>query len=273
MGKKAKISNNNNEHDVITNTMPSFNRPPPSSFTTNTNTTTTRTTVPTRSTTVTASTATTWATTISVVGGRLNILVMYFLRIILVFFFVWLPGMIMYYKAYETDRTSAGLLQNIGFFFFTLQAIGSGSMAMSKPDVRKAVYNLYNDIIQILFGGIMQCIKNWRQEQKEKEQQQQQEQQGQSSTTSPQSSSKSTVAKSSTGNTAVDIESGNDSDSNKSNDVNNEDYNNSNDLKEDVALARMIEETECDENDDVEAQSSSTEITFVEHTVLSNAII
>merc|ERR1712238_135682 len=211
-------------------------------------------------------------TTISVVGGRLNILVMYFLRIILVFFFVWLPGMIMYYKAYETDRTSAGLLQNIGFFFFTLQAIVSGSMAMSKPDVRKAVYNLYNDIIQILFGGIMQCIKNRRQEQKEKEQQQQQEQQGQSSTTSPQSSSKSTVAKSSTGNTAVDIESGNDSDSNKSNDVNNEDYNNSNDLKEDVALARMIEETECDENDDVEAQSSSTEITFVEHTDLSNAI-
>merc|ERR1712238_464071 len=47
---------------------------------------------------------------------------------------------------------------------------------------------------------------------------------------------------------------------------------NSNDLKEDVALARMIEETECDENDDVEAQSSSTEITLVEHTVLSNAI-
>merc|ERR1712194_250938 len=147
----------------------------------------------------TAATTTTTATTTtsSVVGGRLNILVMYFMRIILVFFFVWLPGMIMYYKAYETDRTSAGMLQNIGFLFFTLQAIVSGSMAMSKPDVRKAVYNLYGDIVQILFGGIIKYIKTRQQEQKGEEEEQQR---GQSSTKTPRLSSKSTVTKSSTGN-------------------------------------------------------------------------
>merc|ERR1712028_216168 len=52
-------------------------------------------------TTMSTTTTTATANTSTVVGGRLNILVMYFMRIILVFFFVWLPGMIMYYKAYD----------------------------------------------------------------------------------------------------------------------------------------------------------------------------
>ena len=139
----ATISNKNNDDDATPQThlnsnsttkntmLPSFNnynnnRPPPTSS----NTTTPM--------TVTAATTTTTTTTSSVVGGRLNILVMYFMRIILVFFFVWLPGMIMYYRAYETDRTSAGLLQNIGFLFFTLQAIVSGSMVSThKKNISK----------------------------------------------------------------------------------------------------------------------------------------
>merc|ERR1719491_2612488 len=142
---------------------------------------------------------------------------------------------------------------------------------MSKPDVRKAVYNLYDDIVRILFGGIIKYIKKRRQEQErqEKEEEEQQEEQGQSSTTTPRLSSKSTVTKSSTGNAAVDIENGNDF--NKSNDIDNDDDNN-NDVKEDVTLPRMIEEPEYDDND-IEAQSSLTqskEITFVEHTLLSN---
>merc|ERR1712194_845606 len=113
--------------------------------------------------TAATTTTTTTTTTSSVVGGRLNILVMYFMRIILVFFFVWLPGMIMYYVAYEI-LTSAGTLQNVGFLFFTLQAIVSGGMAMSKPDVKKSCKDLFDDTMNLLgFGGIIErCSKKNR---------------------------------------------------------------------------------------------------------------
>jgi len=76
------------------------------------------------------------------IRGRLNILAMYFLRIILVFFCTWFPGMIMYYNAYTTNRNSAGIQHNLAMIFFSLQAILSFGMAMTKPDVRKSVYDL-----------------------------------------------------------------------------------------------------------------------------------
>merc|ERR1712176_1653745 len=69
---------------------------------------------------------------------------MYFLRIILVFFFAWFPGMVMYFVGYTTDKHLSCLLHNLGLIFFSLQAIVSSAMAMSKPDVRKSVYDLFD---------------------------------------------------------------------------------------------------------------------------------
>ncbi|OEU07761.1 expressed integral membrane protein [Fragilariopsis cylindrus CCMP1102] len=65
-----------------------------------------------------------------------------------IFFFIWFPGMIMYYIAYVPDRASSGLLHNLGLLFFSLQGIISGGMVMSKPDVRKSIYDLYDITIR-----------------------------------------------------------------------------------------------------------------------------
>mgnify|MGYP003337290880 CR=1 FL=1 len=52
--------------------------------------------------------------------------------------------MIMYYDAYSPNRNSSGLQHNLAMIFFSLQAIVSSIMAMTKPDVRKSIYNLYD---------------------------------------------------------------------------------------------------------------------------------
>merc|ERR1712032_213547 len=54
------------------------------------------------------------------------------------------PGMVMYYNAYSPDRNSSGLQHNLAMIFFSLQAIVSSIMAMTKPDVRKSIYNIYD---------------------------------------------------------------------------------------------------------------------------------
>lgn len=145
------------------------------------------------------------------------------MRIILVFFFVWLPGMIMYYQAYVLDRTSAGLLQNVGFFFFSLQAIVSGAMAMSKPDVRKAVHDLYDDTVRIVFGGLIRYIKeNQRQRQEPKEE----DQQEQAPTQQQIRSSPTTLISSKTNSTSIDT--GNDP---INNNIDTDNDNNNNNLK------------------------------------------
>merc|ERR1711865_754750 len=227
---------------------------------------TTNTTLPltpqptTMSTTTTTATATT--NTSTVVGGRLNILVMYFMRIILVFFFVWLPGMIMYYQAYVSARTSAGLLQNVGFFFFSLQAIVSGTMAMSKPDVRKAVHDLYDNTVQIVFGGLIRYMKeNRRQRQEPKEE----DRQEQAPTQQQIRSSPTTLISSKTNSTSIDT--GNDP---INNNIDTDNDNNNNNLKEDITLPRMLEEKQDDDND-VEAplitSPSQSDTVLVQHDV------
>mmetsp|Transcript_12675 Transcript_12675/g.29252 ORF Transcript_12675/g.29252 Transcript_12675/m.29252 type:complete len:144 (-) Transcript_12675:433-864(-) len=82
---------------------------------------------------------------------------MYFLRIILVFFFLWLPGMIMYYLGYNPNRNVAGLLHNIGLMFFSLQAIVSNGMAFFKPDVRKAIGELWQELRTRIGGSLCRC--------------------------------------------------------------------------------------------------------------------
>ena len=82
-------------------------------------------------------------------NGRLNILAVYFSRIILVFFFLWLPGMIMYYIGYQTDRNASGLLHNAGLMLFSLQAIVSNGVAFTKPDVKKSIIELWEEIAKL----------------------------------------------------------------------------------------------------------------------------
>jgi len=82
-------------------------------------------------------------------NGRLNVLAMYFFRIILVFFFLWLPGMIMYYMGYDTDRNASGALHNLGLIFFSLQAIVSNGMAFTKPDVKKSIHDLWEEVANL----------------------------------------------------------------------------------------------------------------------------
>jgi len=79
-------------------------------------------------------------------GGSLNILAMYFLHIIMVFFFLWLPGMVMYYIGYQTNQNASGLLHNLGLIFLSMQAIVSHGMALLKPDVRKSTSGLWKEV-------------------------------------------------------------------------------------------------------------------------------
>jgi len=57
----------------------------------------------------------------------------------------------MYYTGYALNKKSVGLLHNIGLLFFSLQSVVSFGMAMTKPDVRKSIYDLY----YISFGWII----------------------------------------------------------------------------------------------------------------------
>lgn len=54
------------------------------------------------------------------------------------------PGMVMYYMGYSPDKNSSGLLHNLGLMFFSLQAIVSFGMAMTKSDVRKSFHYIYD---------------------------------------------------------------------------------------------------------------------------------
>jgi len=85
-------------------------------------------------------------TTTTRTDGRMNMLAIYFLRIILVFFFVWFPGMVMYYYRFEPNHNQAGRLHNIALIFFSLQAIVSNGMALTKPDVKKSTCQLWHEV-------------------------------------------------------------------------------------------------------------------------------
>jgi len=87
----------------------------------------------------------------AVTKERLNVLAMTFLRIILVFFFLWLPGMIMYYIGYQPNRNASGLLHNLGLIFLSLQAIVSNGMALIKPDVKKSIHELWDEVAKICY--------------------------------------------------------------------------------------------------------------------------
>ena len=91
--------------------------------------------------------ATTPTTTIAIAKGCLNVLAMYFMRVILVFYFLWLPGMIMYYIGYQTVRN--GLPHNLALICFSLQAIVSNGIALIKPDVKKSIYDLWDEATKL----------------------------------------------------------------------------------------------------------------------------
>mmetsp|Transcript_20258 Transcript_20258/g.47471 ORF Transcript_20258/g.47471 Transcript_20258/m.47471 type:complete len:753 (-) Transcript_20258:1456-3714(-) len=107
--------------------------------------------------TLTSTTTSATTTTTVVQTGRLNVLAVYFARIILVFFFIWLPGMIMYYVAYQPNRNTSPLLHNIGLMFLSLQAIVSCGMAMTKPDVIQAIGELYSVSLGRLVSACSCC--------------------------------------------------------------------------------------------------------------------
>jgi len=127
-------------------------------------------TTATTTTTARSSTSTSTSSPAVVRYGRLNILVMYFARIIFVFFCIWLPGMIMYYMAYVPDRNSSGLLHTVGLLFFSLQAIVSSGLAMSKPDIRQAIIDLYHDTIRTYILSVSASLKNRRRQQQQQQQ-------------------------------------------------------------------------------------------------------
>jgi hypothetical protein len=79
--------------------------------------------------------------------GKLKVISLYFLRIILVFIFLWLPGMILlalsrkpYDQIHISDYNPKYF--SVALIFCSLQPILSTCMAMTKPDVRKSVFNL-----------------------------------------------------------------------------------------------------------------------------------
>jgi len=55
------------------------------------------------------------------------------------------PGMVMYYQSYLPGKNQSGLLHNIGLMFFSLQAIVSSGMAMTKSDVRKSIQGIIDN--------------------------------------------------------------------------------------------------------------------------------
>ena len=81
---------------------------------------------------------------------RLKVLAIYFLRIGVVFTLIWIPGYILWYFSFlpnikhpDTGTTLInGPIYAVAILFFSLQAIVSTSLALMKPDVRRAVLNL-----------------------------------------------------------------------------------------------------------------------------------
>lgn len=138
----SKENATNGTAGCVTTNHTGATHPSSSNGTTNTNTT---------------NTTNTTTTTAVVQTGRLNVLAIYFARIILVFFLIWLPGMIMYYIAYQPNKNTASLLHNIGLLFLSLQAIVSNGMAMTKPDVTKAIRDLYGVTLGKLVAAVATC--------------------------------------------------------------------------------------------------------------------
>ena len=61
---------------------------------------------------------------------------------LLVTFFILNPGMYMYCTGYALDKKSVDLLNNLGLLLWSLYPVASFGMAMTKPDVRKSIYDL-----------------------------------------------------------------------------------------------------------------------------------
>jgi len=78
--------------------------------------------------------------------GHLKTLTVFFRSIILVFFCLWVPGMIVYYAGYQTNRNASGLLHNLGLILFSLKAIVSNGIALSNPDVKKAFHSMCDEV-------------------------------------------------------------------------------------------------------------------------------
>jgi len=61
---------------------------------------------------------------------------------VLVTFFILNPGMYMYCTGHALDKKSVDLLNNLGLLLWSLYPVASFGMAMTKPDVRKSIYDL-----------------------------------------------------------------------------------------------------------------------------------
>ena len=61
---------------------------------------------------------------------------------LLVTFFILNPGMYMYCTGHALDKKSVDLLNNLGLLLWSLYPVASFGMAMTKPDVRKSIYDL-----------------------------------------------------------------------------------------------------------------------------------
>jgi len=80
-----------------------------------------------------------WRGFVPSASGRLKEVVWYFLRIIVIFFVFWIPGMC--FVVIGAARKD-GRFINIGFLFCAIQPIVSLCMAMTKSDVRKHIFDL-----------------------------------------------------------------------------------------------------------------------------------
>lgn len=82
-------------------------------------------------------------------NGPLRVLALYFFRIIAVFLLLWLPGVFLLSFACNWQWDNAGtidyndLLYPIGLYFCSVQPVVSTGMAMTKPDVRAAMWKLF----------------------------------------------------------------------------------------------------------------------------------
>ena len=78
----------------------------------------------------------------STTNGRLKELVWYFLRIIVIFLLIWIPGFVCWFLAIFGPREFEGICISIGYLFCALQPIVSTCMAMTKSDVKQYVFDL-----------------------------------------------------------------------------------------------------------------------------------
>jgi len=101
-----------------------------------------------------AATATATATTTTRNDEGLRELALYFFRVIIVYFIVWLPALVLivcsgpvrtrdYHKCYETECDFGNpTWYPIGLLFCSIQPIISTGIALTKTDVREAVWDL-----------------------------------------------------------------------------------------------------------------------------------